>query len=1115
MKKHIYILSILISLLFTGCSVFISDLQNLTTTSTYKVVHLKEKVAEYNEEGIQINKEYEEIEVETCEGFPEELTNAVSKTYPGFYNLPFTQKTIESDGSTVIEIKYDRVETTVIINTDGGYWDYSSEKQNSNSLSFTGKFGSEIPEIDVSELGKRFCEFTGWKTDDNSIVLSLPETFPVKDETYIACWNQNGGVQYKIHYLFEPENNENAEDFAIYVYDSSKDEIQLAEAGETTEATEKTFYGFELSKPIEQKTVLEDGSTVVEIFYKRCIYSILFNTGSVEETNGIWNYSDVKNGGAEPDSEDQIITAKFGSILDYSFTSDIGLKGHTFKGWKDVISGQIVILPSNMPINGGSYIAIWEEDVPVNYTVRHLFEKIGGNPAIYDSVNYELLSSEDEVIYQAMPEEIVNISSKEVAGFTAVEESVSGEVNRDGSTVINLYYTRNTIYYIFKINEGMWNYKDWRADQAKAEKTVVPDQEDKVLSGKFGTTVDTNSLLEKAGKKSHGISSWTLELSENETISSLPANFGSTNETFIANWETATETSYIVEHWFENVDCIDSSIENDANYTINASFTENLKGIPESNTAAVAKVISGFTAKPVNQKEISAVTTVTVKIFYTRKSIDVRLNPADGIWNYDIWKSDKDNISAENSSILISGKFGTKIEYPDFNDLKKAGKILKGFMADGKEAVVVKLPETFPDSNTSFSAIWIDKAPVAYTVKHWIEKKNSTDENSNSNYEVESTDTSLKGIPEYYTEAVYKNIKGFEPREIAISQEEIAENGSTVVNLYYKRSIYKITFDANGGIWNYADYKGGADPLSENLVISGKYGTAVVLPDLTGIGKTSHNLSGWTKDTGNTVFDESKLIKEYDSTDVIYKAAWILDNGTTYSIVHYKQSVNDKNKYDEFERETAAGAKETPTEAVAKTIPGFTPQTIIQKDIAEDGSTEVIVRYDRNYSNFIFDANGGTISGEETISGLFESTFDKTKTPKAEKAGWTFAGWKLNGELVSDSNLQLSDMNFEVNDITFTAYWISTVKIGQLNTFSDINLVVENLDTKYIFSVTLPEGYESKKWTYKWYIDGIYVTDTVKLERTNEVLGRGKHTITIKTAYNGNNFTARKTIDIE
>lgn len=78
---------------------------------SYTVKHLQQDV---------IGDGYTEVESETLTGFTDAETAAAAKEYTGFTAQTITQKTIAANGSTVVEIKYDRNTYTVIFDSKGG-----------------------------------------------------------------------------------------------------------------------------------------------------------------------------------------------------------------------------------------------------------------------------------------------------------------------------------------------------------------------------------------------------------------------------------------------------------------------------------------------------------------------------------------------------------------------------------------------------------------------------------------------------------------------------------------------------------------------------------------------------------------------------------------------------------------------------------------------------------------------------------------------------------------------------------------------------------------------------------------------------------------------------------
>ena len=74
---------------------------------TYKVEHLQENIE---------NDEYSLYESEDKTGDAGKNTNAQAKTYDGFIAQSFAQSLVKVDGSTIVQIKYKRKITFLILN---------------------------------------------------------------------------------------------------------------------------------------------------------------------------------------------------------------------------------------------------------------------------------------------------------------------------------------------------------------------------------------------------------------------------------------------------------------------------------------------------------------------------------------------------------------------------------------------------------------------------------------------------------------------------------------------------------------------------------------------------------------------------------------------------------------------------------------------------------------------------------------------------------------------------------------------------------------------------------------------------------------------------------------
>lgn len=173
-----------------------------------------------------------------------------------------------------------------------------------------------------------------------------------------------------------------------------------------------------------------------------------------------------------------------------------------------------------------------------------------------------------------------------------------------------------------------------------------------------------------------------------------------------------------------------------------------------------------------------------------------------------------------------------------------------------------------------------------------------------------------------------------------------------------------------------------ADPYTASLAAGTPFSTTVTFPTVQGylpyVGETQQN----SIDLNYTAIDQDYTY------NVVYKPT-----NVNYTVIHYQQNLDNDN-YTEIERETKQGLTNSTVPDVAKTYDGFYALLYEKPAIAADGSTVVEIYYDRYYYLMNFDLDGGY--GVEPIYARYGTPIGNVGTPT--KAGYTFAGWSLNGE---------------------------------------------------------------------------------------------------------------------
>lgn len=268
--------------------------RNVTETVVYKPAVVNYTVKHYQQN--VDNDNYVLVETETKTGLTNSLISAnLKKKYDGFTALNYnTDVKIAADGSTIVEIKYDRNYYMLSLNLDGGY----------GVEPIYARYGAAITLGTPTKAG---YTFTGWDK-------SVPTTMPANDVTLTAQWKVDDRVDYLVQYWLENANDND------YSYDSSV--TKTAASGTViTKVDDKSYTGFEYDHT-DGATIAADGSSVVNVYYKRNTYTLRFENvrGALKCTKQEHKHSDAccKHGGTS-----------FGHWFHSDSCCKLGLSSHT------------------------------------------------------------------------------------------------------------------------------------------------------------------------------------------------------------------------------------------------------------------------------------------------------------------------------------------------------------------------------------------------------------------------------------------------------------------------------------------------------------------------------------------------------------------------------------------------------------------------------------------------------------------------------------------------------------------------------------------------------------------------------------------------------------------
>ena len=179
------------------------------TSVNYTVRHYQQNVD---------NDEYVLLTTETKSGLTGAQVPEVHKEYKGFYHLIYERPEIAADGSTVIEVCYDRYYYLMNFDMDGGY----------GTDPVYARYGAPIGE--VAAPTKAGYTFKGWsETEGGTTAVTLPTTMPDESKTYYAIWQVTDTAKVTIVFWGENADDENYS----YLSDYTK-EINLKPGTEFT-----------------------------------------------------------------------------------------------------------------------------------------------------------------------------------------------------------------------------------------------------------------------------------------------------------------------------------------------------------------------------------------------------------------------------------------------------------------------------------------------------------------------------------------------------------------------------------------------------------------------------------------------------------------------------------------------------------------------------------------------------------------------------------------------------------------------------------------------------------------------------------------------------------------
>lgn len=334
-------------------------------------------------------------------------------------------------------------ETYVLEEKGEAYGAYVATIRNGSDLSV------EVPNPSIVGYEANLVPQDGAAQNNGVVAINLTDI--AADVTFRVEYRP-AEVPYSVHYYFQNiyddqyvEDNTLAPAVTLFGYTGMHPDITYTQA---------TFTGF-TSLFYEPDIIAGDGSTVFNVYYERNYYLMEFDC----------------NGGYGTDT----IYVRYGT---YVAVADPVRAGYVFGGW-DLIStdnsdntetlgdGQYNVLPQMLPAYNSAYKAIWDT-AETTYTVVYWRENADDNGYSYwgtkvvDERSAEKVSGTQHNTlpttepFNSERNYFTYNAEKTIAEENARTDLVDGSiiVEGDGSTVVNVYYSRN-VYSIVLIDDDV------------------------------------------------------------------------------------------------------------------------------------------------------------------------------------------------------------------------------------------------------------------------------------------------------------------------------------------------------------------------------------------------------------------------------------------------------------------------------------------------------------------------------------------------------------------------------------------------------------------------------------------------------------------------------------
>ena len=675
--------------------------------------------------------------------------------------------------------------------------------------------------------------------------------------------------------------------------------------------------------------------------------------------------------------------------------------GYDFGGWAtsagaavaDYIVGYQTISESLLTM-----YAVWTPKTNTAYTVKHWQENLGGGT--YTEVTADI-GNETGTTGTNVP--AASYAANTYTGFTHDPSATTWlgggtepKVLADGSQVINVYYNSNSYALEYEYTSA-----------APAGATVLPG----IASVEYGETITTIAPVIVVG---YTFSGWENGGTPVGATLTMPAE----NVTLKGEYTPNTNTAYTVRHWLKDV-----GVPTYSEVTADVQNKTGTTGVTLNTADYPANTYTGFTHDPLatawigggTDPEVLADGSQVIDLYYDRNTYNV---------TYDYLNT------AVGADPLPAGLTG--IEYEEIVTTAPAA-AAAGYTFSGWSIGGTALGATFimPAEDTTIEGGFTANGNTAYQIEHY------TEDLTGGTYTLVGTD-SLTGQTETDVIYVATSRTGFsydvtqDVWSYGSTQPTIKGDGSLVIELYYTRNSYTVSYEITGV------RPAGMSTLP--AASSVRYEESVTIA--AGATAPGYDFNGY----GTTDVSVSAGAFVMPATEVTLRGSFTARTDTTYTVVHKGKDIG-ANTYSILRTETLSGTTDSTAVYTDRTLTGFSyDETRTQwqdmmalagrenaqeiqdtldlrlvgsgstAEIAGDGSLVIELYYTRNSYTITYQYEGEVPAAANEPAALTREFGEEVVLPRVSAVrGYRFGGFSSSDVVIRDGKFTVPAENVEVS----------------------------------------------------------------------------------------------------